>query len=163
MSLLVIDANPKTGEGAKKAPLHLVPPSATQYLAEAFKDGAAKYGPYNWRETQVPASTYYAAAKRHMDAWWDGEELSDDAKVHHLAHAMACMAIMLDALSINKLIDDRPAKGAAAKMQRAYVEKQTTPEAKQKPNLQELQKEFNKATGNYYPRVWSAYYQKYFL
>lgn len=114
------DGNPKTAMGALKVPLHLVPPSATHYLALAFKDGAAKYGPYNWRDAGVSASVYVAAAKRHIDAWWDGEDLSQDAEVEHLAHAMACMAIVLDAASVGMLNDDRPTKGAAGALQRSY-------------------------------------------
>lgn len=120
------DGNPKTAEGAKKLPLHLVPPSAAHYLAQAFADGAAKYGPYNWREAGVAASVYYAAMKRHQDAWWDGENLSTDAKVHHLAHTMACCAIVLDALTVGKLIDDRPPKGAAAEMQDRWVKEKAS-------------------------------------
>lgn len=115
------DGNPKTAQGALKVPLHLVPPSATHYLALAFKDGAAKYGPFNWREKGVSASVYVAAAMRHLDAFRDGEDLSPDALVHHLAHVMACCAIVLDAQSVGKLNDDRPTKGAAAALQAAYA------------------------------------------
>lgn len=115
------DNNPKSAVGIKKVPLHLVPPSAAHYLAMAFADGAVKYGPYNWREKSVAASVYIAAMKRHIDDWWDGEDLSEDAKVEHLAHAMACAAIILDAASIGKLVDDRPAKGAASRLQKEYA------------------------------------------
>ena len=115
------DNNPKTTIGVTKVPLHLVPPSAKHYLALAFKDGAAKYGPYNWREKKVSASVYVAAAQRHIDAWWDGENLSNDAKVEHLAHAMACMAILLDAQSIGMLNDDRPFKGASPTLQEEFA------------------------------------------
>ena len=115
------DDNPKTAVGVTKVPLHLVPPSASHHLALAFKDGAAKYGPYNWRDHTVSASVYVAAAKRHIDAWWDGEDLSADAKVEHLAHAMACLAIILDAASVGKLNDDRPAPGASPRLQAAFA------------------------------------------
>ena len=115
------DNNPKTVMGVQKVPLHLVPPSATHYLALAFKDGAAKYGPYNWRDKTVSSSVYVSAAKRHLDAWWDGEEVSSDAKVHHLAHALACLAIILDAQSVGKLNDDRPTKGAASRLQSEFA------------------------------------------
>lgn len=115
------DGNPKTAVGAAKVSLHLVPPSATHYLAEAFADGARKYGPYNWREKGVSASVYVAAAMRHMDAYRDGEDLSRDAQVHHLAHVMACCAIILDAASVGKLNDDRPPKGAAADLQAEFA------------------------------------------
>ena len=116
------DDNPKTVLGVKKVPVNLVPPSAKHFLAEAFADGAGKYGPYNWRDKTVSASIYYAAAQRHMDAWWDGEDLSHDAKVHHLAHAMACMAIVLDAMTVGRLNDDRPPIGAASRLQQGYAE-----------------------------------------
>ena len=115
------DGNPKTAIGATKVPLHLVPPSATHFTALAFEDGAKKYGPYNWREKGVSCSVYYAAAKRHLDAFWDGEDNSRDAAVHHLGHVMACCAIMLDAMTVGKLNDDRPPKGAAADLQDQYA------------------------------------------
>lgn len=115
------DNNPKTAIGATKVPLHLVPPSASHYLAEAFENGATKYGPYNWRDNPISVSVYYAAMKRHIDAYWDGEELASDSGVHHIAHAMACMAMLLDAKSVGTLNDDRPTKGAAAKLQDEYA------------------------------------------
>ena len=115
------DNNPKTLVGATKVPLHLVPPSATHYLALALEDGASKYGPYNWRDSAISISTYHAACKRHMDAYWDGEEYAKDSGIHHVAHAMACCALILDALTINMLVDDRPPKGAAASMQANYI------------------------------------------
>jgi hypothetical protein len=116
------DDNPKTLSGVSKVPLNLVPPSAKHFLAEAFADGARKYGPYNWRDKNVSASIYYAAAQRHMDSWWDGEDFSEDAGVHHIAHAMACMAIILDALTVGALNDDRPTHGATPWLQKEFVE-----------------------------------------
>ena len=115
-----VDNNPKTLVGALKLPLHLVPPSASHYLAMALADGAKKYGPYNWREIPVSVSPYYGAMKRHMDAFWDGEDYAKDSGVHHVAHAMACCAIILDAMSVGVLIDDRPPKGAAAELQEQW-------------------------------------------
>jgi hypothetical protein len=108
------DNNPKTALGIKKAPLHLVPPVATALEAMAFADGDRKYGPYNWRENKVSASIYISACKRHLDAWFDGEDKSRDARVHHLAHARACLGILLDAEASGALIDDRPPPGATA-------------------------------------------------
>ena len=116
------DNNPKTAIGATKVPLHLVPPSAKHYLALALADGAKKYGPYNWREHKISISVYKAAMERHVDAFWDGEENAKDSGVHHLAHAMACCALMLDAMSIGMLQDDRPTKGAAAQLQFEFTQ-----------------------------------------
>ena len=63
------DNNPKTLLGVTKVPMHLVPPSAKIALAEAFADGARKYGPYNWREKKVSASIYIAASHGCLVGW----------------------------------------------------------------------------------------------
>lgn len=116
------DNNPKTAFGAKKLPLELVPPAANAFLAAAFANGAAKYGPYNWREAQISSSVYIGAVKRHIDAWWDGEDLAPDSGVHHLAHAMACLAMIADTLASPMLNDNRPPKGPAARMQKEWID-----------------------------------------
>lgn len=118
------DHNPKTRAGSRKVPLHLVPPSAKHFLAQAMADGAAKYGAYNWRDEPISVSVYKAAAERHWDAFWDGEDLAADSQVHHIAHAMACCAILLDALSLGRLHDDRPTAGAASRLQAEFVARQ---------------------------------------
>lgn len=115
------DNNPKTTSGLKKLPLELVPPSNVAALAEAFADGAKKYGPYNWREKSVSSSIYYGACLRHLQAWWDGEDFAEDSGLHHLYHALACIGILVDSKSIGKLNDNRPPKGAAAQMQRDWI------------------------------------------
>lgn len=120
------DNNPKTLIGSSKIPLHLVPPSAKHFLAEALADGARKYGPYNWRDAAISVSVYKAAAERHMDAFWDGEDFAVDSGVHHIAHAMACMALLLDAMTVGKLNDDRPTAGAAPRLQLAFAAPRTT-------------------------------------
>jgi len=117
------DNNPKTSVGAKKIPLELVPPSAVHALAEAFSDGAKKYGPYNWRDKTISSSVYYGAALRHLSAWWDGEDLATDSGIHHLHHALACIAMVIDGNSVGKLNDNRPTKGASGKIQKEWLEK----------------------------------------
>jgi Domain of unknown function (DUF5664) len=120
------DNNPKTAVGAKKLPLESVPPSAIHALAEAFADGAKKYGPYNWREKTISSSVYYGACLRHITAWWDGEDIAEDSGIHHLHHAMACLAMLVDGKSVGKLNDNRPPKGASGKMQRDWLSKYDT-------------------------------------
>lgn len=110
------DSNPKSAHGVQKVPLHLVPPSALIYMARAFGNGAVKYGAYNWRETTLSASVYYAAAMRHMLAWFDGEELATDSGLPHMAHALACLALIVEATEGGNLVDDRPVNGVASQM-----------------------------------------------
>lgn len=103
-----MDGNPKTLIGIRKPSFHAIPPSALIHLGAAMADGKRKYGLTNWRENDVSASVYYDAALRHIHAWWDGERVAPDSRVHHLGHVMACCAIVLDAEVGNNLIDDRP-------------------------------------------------------
>ena len=103
------DGNPKSAQGAKKFSLRHIPLPARVALCQALEDGMKKYGAANWRETGVAASVYIDAAQRHQEQWWDGgQELAIDSLVHNLGHAMACLAIIIDAQYNGKLIDDRP-------------------------------------------------------
>lgn len=108
--------NPKQRFGDMKVPLGLFPSSALIHGAQAFADGAEKYGPYNWRDKAVEAMTYIHAAERHLRAWLDREEDASDSGNHHLGHVLACVAIILDAQEQGNLIDNRPIAGAAAKV-----------------------------------------------
>jgi len=105
------DDNPKTKFGLTKPSMSAVPPSALIPLMEAMADGKNKYGLMNWRDKSVSSSVYYDAALRHLMSWYDGEDIAQDSGVHHLGHAMACMAILLDAMHVNNLNDNRPTKG----------------------------------------------------
>ncbi len=104
-------ANPKDRIGDTKPPLHLIPPTAEILEAVVMGLGARKYGPYNWRTAHVRATVYIAAAKRHLAQWLDGQDDDSESGVSHLAHARACLGILLDAQSLHCLIDDRPPPG----------------------------------------------------
>lgn len=99
--------NPKDLVGQQKLGLFNVPLGPLYELAGAHDDGAEKYGAFNWRDYPVLASVYANAAKRHIDKWLQGEERAGDSGVHHLGHAMACMAILLDSQQHDTLKDDR--------------------------------------------------------
>lgn len=102
------DTNPKDLIGSTKPGLFCVPSTSLFHLGEAHRDGARKYGPFNWREGGVRASIYLEAFDRHVAAWKEGEQVAPDSGCHHLAHAMACLSILLDAEACGVLQDDRP-------------------------------------------------------
>jgi len=105
------DDNPKTVFGLEKCPVHLVPPALIRGAAEAWANGAAKYGPFNWREHKISSTVYYAACLRHLTDWYDridADDCAPDSKVHHLKHAVACLGMLLDTLDSDKLNDNRP-------------------------------------------------------
>lgn len=103
--------NPKDLVGSKKVSITKFPMIALLHGAHAMMNGASKYGPYNWRDNSVVASIYVDAAIRHWASWFEGEEIAEDSGVHHLGHAMACGAILLDAQATGNLYDDRPKRG----------------------------------------------------
>lgn len=112
--------NPKDALGLAKVDLSVVPPAAELHLASAMMDGAAKYGAFNWRENAVIGRVYIAAARRHLLQYLDGEDHDPVSGVHHLGHAMACCAIILDAAATGNLEDNRPLPGAAGRMIRGW-------------------------------------------
>ena len=99
--------DPKGAAGALKTPLGLIPPFAMEQTAWAHKLGAEKYGPFNWRETGVCATTYVNAIMRHLNAWRDGENLDPESGISHLAHIICSCNILLDADYCDTLQDDR--------------------------------------------------------
>lgn len=114
------DNNPKAAVGETKCPLHLVPPALAIGVAEALKNGADKYGSYNFRESKIAASVYMGAILRHLYAWWDGEDCASDSGIDHLKHIGASIALMLDAKAAGTFDDDRPAKGGSAELLEQY-------------------------------------------
>lgn len=106
------DTNPKDVIGSNKLPLHLWPTTATAMGCIGLLEGALKYGRTNWRESGVRASVYVDACKRHLDAWFEGEDCAPDSGSPHLANALACLAIIVDAQAAGKLVDDRAYNGA---------------------------------------------------
>jgi len=119
-----LGANPKQLYGDKKVPLHFIPPAGTIYLGLAMKEGARKYGAYNWRKTKVESMTYIGAALRHIEQMLDGEDIdpeTGDAQVPHAALAMACLAIYADAMEGGFMIDNRPPRGPASALLKRYT------------------------------------------
>lgn len=117
------DSNPKDLIGANKPRLSLVPPAGLVYAALAMANGAEKYGPYNWREKKVQAMIYLEACQRHILSFQDGEENARDSGVPHLAHALACLLILIDAKETGSLIDNRPKGGVMAELVERYTKR----------------------------------------
>lgn len=126
-------SNPKDLLGVLKLPLRFIPAPALAYLSKVMELGATKYGPFNWRKTKVKRTVYLEAAIRHILSALDGEDLDPESDQPHEAHAMACMAIVLDADATGNLIDDRFTPGVfgelVQKMQAKKAEPQAAPAA----------------------------------
>jgi hypothetical protein len=100
--------DPKGAAGAKKPPMHLLPPNALIETAKAMGHGAAKYGAWNFIETTVCASTYVGALGRHWAAYARSEDIDPDSGLPHLALIAANCFVLLTAQQQGTLRDDRP-------------------------------------------------------
>lgn len=119
-----VSTNPKDLIGITKPGISAIPASALWHLGRAMSEGKQKYGLYNWRETKVQSDIYFDAMMRHAWAWNDGQELADGPlQCHHLAHVMACAAILLDGMETSQLIDKRGRPGTLPTLLTRYTSK----------------------------------------
>lgn len=100
--------NPKDACGIRKVPHSCTSQPVMAEVAVGMLEGALKYGRSNYRVIGVRASVYYDAARRHIDAWWEGEDIDPDSGLSHLAKAMASLMVLRDAQVRGKMNDDRP-------------------------------------------------------
>lgn len=103
--------NPKAAIGARKGPMSVVSELVLAEVGLAMLEGACKYGRHNYRATDIVASTYFDAARRHLRSWWEGEDIDPDSGLPHVVKAMACLVVLRDAQINGCCIDDRPPKG----------------------------------------------------
>ena len=99
--------DPKGAAGAKKAPMHLLPPLPLMRLAWAMGHGAAKYGANNFLDAKVLASTYIGAIGRHWSQFSSGEDNDNESGLSHIALLAANCMILMAAADAGTLIDDR--------------------------------------------------------
>lgn len=100
--------DPDTGaqKGSKPERYDLIPTVALADLARVYHMGAQKYDDHNWRKGYA-WSLSYAAMQRHLNAFWEGEDLDTESGLPHLAHAMWHCATLLTFMRENKDKDDR--------------------------------------------------------
>jgi len=110
MTKEVKDTNPKDAVGTKKVPFTLIPENVLGEVSLAFLEGARKYGASNWRIAGVRASVYVDALRRHLGAWWNGEDIDKDSGLSHIVKAIACLIIIRDSMLQKNIVDDRPPK-----------------------------------------------------
>ena len=89
----------------------LIPPEAEEALARVLTFGAAKYAPRNW-ELGMDWGRAYAAARRHMGAWWAGQDNDPETGMSHLWHAHCCLAFLIAFEARQVRNDDRQKEAA---------------------------------------------------
>ena len=102
------ETNPKDSIGVLKSPVHYVSAPVVFELGLAMLEGATKYGGHNYRVAGVRASVYYDAARRHIDAFWEGESTDPASGLPHIIKAIACLVVLRDGQLMENWVDDRP-------------------------------------------------------
>jgi hypothetical protein len=95
-------------DGGKRR-LDLVPVDPVLDVADVLTFGANKYADRNW-EKGFPYGRPYAAAMRHLLAWWNGETNDPETGLSHLAHAATNIMFLLEYAHSGAGEDDRPTK-----------------------------------------------------
>jgi len=97
-----------------KARMDLLPVGPLQSTARVFTFGADKYADRNW-EKGIMFGRVYAAALRHLLAWWDGDADDEESGESHLGHALCCV-MMLSQFDAHRNryeeFDNRPDSGS---------------------------------------------------
>lgn len=111
----VVESETGGRKGQKIARYDLLPPRALEHVARQYGRGAHKYGDrnmekgYNW-------SLSYAAAQRHLNAFWGGEDWDRDpywdehnlGNPHHLDAAIFHLLTLREFYDVYPGYDDRP-------------------------------------------------------
>jgi hypothetical protein len=105
----VLRVNPKAAFGAKKPGAGNVSQLVMMEVAVGMLEGAMKYGRHNYRDNEgISAQTYYDATRRHLDTWYEGENIDPDSNLSHITKAIASLTVLRDAMLTGHFIDDRP-------------------------------------------------------
>lgn len=89
-----------------KDPLNLLPTEALRLVSRVLGHGATKYDPWNWKQG-LKSSRLYAACLRHLFAWSERQDIDEESKLPHLAHAACCLLFLLEQMGRRPDLDDR--------------------------------------------------------
>lgn len=106
----VKETNPKDAVGVRKAPMSVLPRGVLYECGLGMLEGGRKYGRHNYRQAGIRASVYFDATMRHLDSWWEGEDIDPDSGMPHVVKAICSLLVLRDAQMNGLCADDRPPK-----------------------------------------------------
>jgi hypothetical protein len=77
-----------------KTRLDLIPPEAVEAIGQVLTFGAQKYQDHNWRKG-IHYSRLYAATLRHMNSFWEGNDIDEESGLPALSHAIVDLIMIL--------------------------------------------------------------------
>ena len=90
-----------------KPRIDLIPISTYEELATVLTFGANKYADRNW-EKGLRWGRVYSSLRRHLDAWWGGEDNDPETGYSHMAHVLANASFLMEFIKKKRGEDDRP-------------------------------------------------------
>lgn len=91
----MIEHNHEKEHDNAKPRFSLIPHSALWQVMAVLEFEADKYGQDNWRNITNAHERYFNACHRHLNAWWQGENVYDKSGLPHLAHAVCCLLFLM--------------------------------------------------------------------
>lgn len=74
----------------------LVPWESVDNVVRVLDFGLKKYSRGNWKHVKGAKFRYFAAAMRHLVAWFSGEAHDKESGLPHLAHAVCCILFLME-------------------------------------------------------------------
>lgn len=102
--------DPKQACAVKKMTFDAVPISLLLHAQPGNKNGADKYGVYNWLKLEdgsMSINTYLNALQRHLILFRAGQDDTSDTGINNLDSMISGLAVLRDAMLFNKVCDDR--------------------------------------------------------
>lgn len=89
-----------------KTQVREIDPNFILGIGEVLTASRVKYEEGNWQK-ETKFSTPYESAQRHLLKFWNGDELDEESKCHHLLHAATNLMFLYYHQTSGKGIDDR--------------------------------------------------------
>lgn len=90
----------------EKPPINLIPYDAKVEIGKVLGFGQNKYGRAQWTGG-IEYSRLLAAAERHMGLFNSGQNLDEESKLEHIAHAAVNLCMLLWMIKNKPEMDDR--------------------------------------------------------
>jgi len=90
-----------------KLPMHLIPKSTLDAIAEVLQMGAEKYSAHNWRKGLDWDAGVWSSLVRHAVSWHNGEDLDKESGLNHMKHVLVNALFLVHYIENNLGTDDR--------------------------------------------------------
>jgi hypothetical protein len=106
----------------QKPPIHMIPASALEGMAQVLEFGGDKYTKEGWRGGK-PWTERLDSALRHIIAFNEGDDLDDESGLCHLDHAMCQLAFIREYMVTHPECDDRYATVARQELRDVIIKR----------------------------------------